>query len=164
MDYNHFTYSEMLARKLKPIAHTDDDCHFFRASAQTKMQELLENISSAKGGVLIAVDGKIIDFSWNNSDSLMIKPTYGIVILFPAKSTDANTIFAVQAQATEVALQIIAKMMQDANRYISDCDKIDPESFQIDGFGPMADLFYGVELSFNLDDGLNYELNPDMWL
>lgn len=162
--YNHFQYSENLARKLKSIAHTDSDCHFFRASGQSKMTELVNNISSVNGGVLIAVDGKIMDFGWNNSDSLMIHPAYGIVIVFPTKSTDAETIFEAQAHATEVILQCISKMMQDAAGYKNGCDKIDPESFQIDGFGPIADLFYGVELSFKLSDGLNYGLKPEMWI
>lgn len=161
--YNHFQYSETLARKLKPIGHNDGDCHFFRASGQTRMTELINNVSSVNGGVLIAVDGKIIDFEWINSDSLIVNPTYGIVIIFPTKSTDTGSIFAAQTKATDVALQCIAKIMQDASRYKDGCDKIDPDSFQIDGFGPMGDLFYGIELSFSLADGLNYELNPEMW-
>ncbi|MDD4778904.1 MAG: hypothetical protein PHV53_11545, partial [Fermentimonas sp.] len=58
---------------------------------------------------------------------------------------------------------IIARMLHDYNNYIDDCDKIDPNSFQLSGFGPIGDSFYGVILDFNLNEGVNYMLNPSMW-
>lgn len=162
-NYNHFMYVEALAIGLIEISHSIDNKRFFRATGQTKMEELMNNFRSVTGGAMIAVDGKIIDFGWNDSDSLMVNPKYGIVILFPAQSADSASIFIAQDRAAQVALQCIAKMMQDASKYLNGCDKIDPSSFQIDGFGPFADYFFGVEISYSLSDGLNYQLNPQMW-
>jgi hypothetical protein len=162
-NYNHFFYAEQLAKWLKPISHDSVNKRYFRATGQTKMQELMDNFRSVSGAAIIAVDGKIIDFGWSNSDSLMIKPLYEIVILFPAQSKDADSIFIAQEKAKNVAFQCIAKIMHDARKYLNGCDKIDPASFQIDGFGPFADYFFGVELSFSLSDGLDYQLNAEMW-
>jgi len=161
--YNHFQYTEALARKLKAISHSDSKCRYFRATGQSKLQDLYNNMSSINGCIMIAVDGKIIDFELNSTDSLIVGPQYGIVIVLPTQSSDESTVFNAQEEAKNIMLQCIFKMLQDARRYQNGCDNIDFSSLQIDGFGPIADLFYGVELSFKMKEGQNYELNPEMW-
>lgn len=162
--YNHFQYSENLARKLKAIGHTDSDCHFFRATEQTELRELEDNLSSAHGMIMLAVDGKDSGFQFRNSDSLMERPAYSLVIAKQTSSSDSDTVFKAQQECKAVMMQVISRMLNDARDYKHRCDLIDPDSFRIEGFGPIGDLFYGVMLWFALDEGVNFEIKPDMWL
>jgi len=161
--YDHFKYTEKLARQLIPISHTNTDSHFFRATLQTELKELTEKLTRAHGMIMIAIDEKTSDFSFNQYDSMMERPSYSIVIAKQTKATDTDTIFQAQQESKGVILQVISRMMADYQRNIDGCGLIDPNSFKIDGFGPIGDLFYGVILDFNLNEGINYKLNPAMW-
>ncbi len=162
MKYNHFSYCEDIARRLKAIGHSDVEKHFFRATEQTEVQELENNMTSARGFILIAVDGKNIDFGWK-ADSLIGIPVYGIVIAGQVSSSDTDTIFDTQDDCSKLAVQVIAKMAEDAEKYNFGAEFIDLGTFAMNGFGPIADLFYGVYLTFTLKEGVNYTINPEMW-
>lgn len=164
MKYNHFQYCESLARRLKPIAHTDDECHFFRASQESNLTEINRNINSLRGMILIALDAKYSQFEYNDSDSLIEKPMYGVVVVKQTDTSDSDTIFAAQEEAKEVVKEIISRMLCDARGYRHGCEYIDKSSLFFEGFGPIGGCFYGVELSFFLKQGINYEINKEMWL
>lgn len=164
MNYDHFNYCEELAKSLKAIGHTKAKKRFFRASEQTTLQELEENMSSVNGTIIIAIDGQLIDYGWPMSDSLLERSTFGVVIAKPSKSHDTATIFEAQKECKKIARECVSKIMNDAYSYKNDCDKVDKGSFQIEGIGPIADLYYGVLLTYSLDYGVNFELNPEMWL
>lgn len=164
MKYNHFEFCEALARKLRPVGHTDGDRHFFRATENTAPQELYDRISSAHGMIMVAIDGIDEDYSWPGSDSLMVKPGYSIVVAKQTQGNDTNTIFQAQRESHLVMRECMAKMLQDAAVYKNGCEFIDAGSFFVEGIGPLGDLFYGVILSFTLDHGVEYKLNPEMWL
>ena len=85
--YNHFKYTEKLATQLAPIAHTDHQPRFFRATEQTEMVELNEKINKVKGMIMVAIDGSTLDIKLNNTDSLMERPGYSLVIAKQTKST-----------------------------------------------------------------------------
>lgn len=161
--YNHYEYCEAIARNLKAIQHTDTDHHFFRAIEQTELSELEQNISSAHGMIMIAIDGSFSSFQ-HESDSLVQRPTYTIVIAEQTKASDTDTVFQAIADSRASMMQVISRMLCDAKNYQHDCDLIDPSTFQLEGFGPIGDLFYGVILSFSLAEGVNFAVNPEMWL
>lgn len=161
--FDIYQYGEILARSLKAINHTDQKCKFYRATAQTELQELETNISNASGTILIAINERIVPFDFSNSDSLIKKPVYSLVFAQQTKATDTSTIFKAQEECEVLAMQAISKMLQDAHEYKNGCEYILPESFFIEGFGPIADLFYGVIMSFSLARGVNYQLKPDYW-
>ncbi len=163
MKYNHFQYCESLARRLKAIAHTDDDCHFFRATEQSSLSELEENINAAHGMILVAIDGKFSQLDYN-ADSLVEKPMYGIVVAMQTDRTNVETSFHAQEESKSVAMQIVSRMLCDARDYRHGCEFIENNSFVIEGFGPIAGYFYGVLLSFTLASGIEYKVNSDMWL
>lgn len=162
--YNHFTYCEKLARRIKAIGHTDDDCHFFRATENQSYQEMAANLSSVAGYVLVAIDGKNSGFLWIDSDSLLERPNYSIVILKQTALNDIEKMFESMEQCKAIALQCIAKILQDARHYKDGCDLIDPASFTMDGVGPVADNFFGVIVQFSLTQGIDFMLDSDMWL
>lgn len=161
--FDIYKYGEMLARSLKAINHADQKCKFYRATAQTELQELEANISNASGTILIAINERIVPFDYNSSDSLIKKPIYSLVFAQQTKATDTSTIFKAQEDCEALAMQAMAKMLQDAHAYRDGCEYILPESFFIEGFGPIADLFYGVIMSFTFARGVNYELKPQYW-
>lgn len=161
--YNHFTYAEKLARQLVPISHTDEDRHFFRATEQTELIELNEMITKAHGRIMIAIDGATSDLKLNNTDSLMERPGYSLVIAKQTKSTDTFSIFEAQKDCKDIMKEVISCMLADYNNYRYGCENIDTSSFQLSGFGPIADQFYGVILDFYVDEGVNYTINPSMW-
>ena len=72
MQYNHFDYGEMLARKLKPISHTNTEQHFYRSNDPDDLRELNARLSSACGMILIAVDNKDSDFGYKHSDGIHV--------------------------------------------------------------------------------------------
>jgi hypothetical protein len=115
--YNHFEYGETLAQKLKAIAHTDSEQHYYRATEMEDLQELNARLSGARGMILVAIDGCNSDFGWENSDSLMERPQYFFVVAKATPGNDTAQIFTSQSECKAVALQIIARMMQDGNSY-----------------------------------------------
>ena len=54
-------------------------------------------------------------------------------------------------------------MHHDWRNYQNGCQYLDGNSFEIAGFGPVADLFYGVMISFTLSRGIDFRMNKDMW-
>ena len=161
--YNHYEYCEAIARNLKSIQHSDADRHYFRAIEQTELTELEQRISSAHGMIMIAIDGSFSSFQ-HDSDSLIQRPTYTIVIARQTKVSDTDTIFQAVADSRQTMMQVISRMLCDAKSYKSGCDLIDPSTFQLEGFGPIGDLFYGVILTFSLAEGVSYAIDPSMWL
>lgn len=162
--YNHFEYCEMLAKGLKAICHTDEKKKYYRATNNMELEELNTNISSAHGTILIAIDGSISSFHYNNADNLMHQPVYAVVIAQQTKSTDTETIFKAQKECKDIALQVIARMNSDAYSYKHNCQMIDKDSLRIDGFGPIGDLFYGVMLQLSLTESIDNRVNDDYWL
>ena len=55
--YDHFGYSEWIARNLIAISHRDDECHFLRSNEVEEITDLEDRISSLDGYVLVAIDG-----------------------------------------------------------------------------------------------------------
>ena len=162
--YNHFEYGEMLASKLKAIKHTKEDVHFFRATEQTRYEDLVDSMSSAHGTILIALNGAVSDFLWVDSDSLMERPQYSFCVLKNTVSDDTDTIFLAQSECKEIAMQIIARMLRDSDSYKNNgLNLINKNSFKIEGIGPVGDNFYGVELSFSFDQGTDFRIDTTMW-
>lgn len=164
MKYDHFQYTEDLARSLKAIAHGEEKQSFFRATEYASYEELQASFSSVRGTIMVAFDSQLFDYGWENSDSLVEEYTVGMAILEPTSSTDTPSLFRAQKNCRVIAKECINKMMTDAYHYRHDCDKINPSSFEITGLGPVVDTFYGVMLTYKLSYGVRFTLNPEMWL
>lgn len=160
--FDIYTYGEKLARTLKAIGHTDNQCQYYEATDQTELHELEQNISSAQGTILIAIDGQTSGFSFD-ADSLIEKPFYSIVIAKQTQSTNAKTITLAQRECKAIMDQVIAKILNDAFNHHDDCDKVDVNTMTIGGFGPIGSVFYGVILDFSLNEGVNFTLKSEYW-
>lgn len=161
--YNHFEYGEMLARKLKPISHTNQKQRYYRATELEELEELNDRLSSAEGIILIAIDGNNSDFGYNNSDNLMELPQYFFIVAKSAPSNDTDNIFTAQAECKSIGMQIIARMMQEGRNYNAPLQFLDPNKITIRGIGPIGDNFYGIIIGFNFNWGVNYTIDKTMW-
>ncbi|MBK5720144.1 hypothetical protein JGH11_04585 [Dysgonomonas sp. Marseille-P4677] len=162
--YNHYQYCEAIARKLKPIQHSEDKKQFFEATEQDELETLEARLSDTSGILFIAIDGSESAFGWKNSDSLMEQPTYKFAIVEKTLSDDSSTIFKAQQHCKAIAMQVIAQMMQDAQDYKAGMELLDPGSFQLKGFGPIGNNYYGILVGFSFDQGINYNINPELWV
>jgi len=162
--YNHYTYCEDIARKLKPILHTNDKKQFFKATGQDDIDELNERLSEASGMLFIAIDETESVFDWQNSDSLMEQPVFLFAIVKQTEIGNSSTIFQAQQECKNTALQVIYKMMDDYHEHVNGMDLLEPSSFRMKGFGPLRENFYGVLVGFSFNQGINYILNPDLWV
>lgn len=164
MRYNHFEYSEMLARRLAAISHTDGQCHFLRSDEVEQITDLEERISQISGMVLVAIDGHNADFNWENSDNLVTVPQYFITVMKQSPAGDIEAVHRGKAECREVLMQIVTRMLLDWNADEQGLGLLDADSLTMRGIGPIADNFYGVMLGFTLHEPTTFMLNPDMWL
>lgn len=161
--YDHFSYSESICKALKPFDWSADNQSFFRATEQTELHELNSNISNAAGMILIAINPAASSFLFQNSDSLMRRVSYSMVIVEQTSSSDTDTIFNAQAHCEVTAVQVISRIMCDARNYLNGCDLIDPDSFAIEGIGPIGDYFYGVMLHYDAVLPVNFKPDKSLW-
>lgn len=161
--FDIYQYSEMLARSLKAVNHTDRKCQYYEATEQTELQELEQNISNASGTILIAIDGQVSNYSFM-ADNLIELPTYSIVIAKQTKATNAQSVTIAQKQCKQIIDQVIAKILCDAHHNRNDCNMVDADTFTTEGFGPIGGLFYGVILSFTVKAPRAYNIKENMWL
>ena len=159
MEYNHFNYAEMLANKHKALNPTD----FFTCSESDNLQSLMERMSSVNNTVLVALDGKNADFAYNDAERLSKRPQYFLMILTPASLEDSAAILSTQAICEAIALQIQARMMLDSRKYQNGLTGLLPETFTIRGIGPLCDNLFGVIMGFNVECGIDYSINPEVW-
>ncbi len=162
--YNHFEYSEWLARHLAPIKHTDAECHFLRSDEVEEISDLEERISSIRNYVLVAIDGHNSDFSWIRSDNLVNTPQYFIAVLRQSASGNIDALHAAKAECQGILMQVICRMMLDWNEERSGLQFLDVDSMTMRGVGPMGQNFYGVMLGFNLQKPVKFFIDESMWM
>ena len=166
MEYNHFEYGELLSRKLKPIVDSADEKRYYTCSESDSLMSLIDRLSSVKGIVLLAMDGRNSDFEYREGDSLLKIPQYFFMMLQPAPNDNSDRILAAQEYCEKICLQIQAYMMHELSHPIKTTPMkcLEPDSFTIRGIGPIGDNLYGAIIGFNLKMGINYELDGDMWM
>ena len=78
--YNHFSYGEQLAIRLKSISHTPEKPRFFEAFGLEDLYNLDDKLSSVTGMILIAVNGYESDSRDNGGDSLNDALQYSFIV------------------------------------------------------------------------------------
>lgn len=155
--YNHFEYGKALADRLVWVDE------FLRASSEVDPEDINEKISSMRGCILVAVDGKDSSFDFNQSEVLNEQANYCFLLLNQTEAGNPETIYAAQEKCKRLAREITACMMRDYSGMSNGLEALIPESFEIHGIGPMGDNFHGVILSFAVGTNWNYSLDSVMW-
>lgn len=156
--YNHFTYCETLARRLKAIAHTDDRSRFFTAFGIEDLYNFDDKLSSVVGTILIAVDGHESDSTDNGADTLTDHRAYSIIIARNTINDRPHTISQAAEHARVLAKQIRNKLLNEPH-----LQGIIDRGTQITGIGPIGDNFYGVILTFSLSEPEEFIIDQTYW-
>lgn len=156
--YNHFTYGELIARRLKAISHTDDRPRFFTAFGIEDLYNFDDKLSSVTGTILIAVDGHESDSTDNGFDSLYDRRSYSYIVARNTINDRPETINQAADQCRLLAKQIRNRLFNEQ------CLKsVIDRNTQITGIGPIGDNFYGVILSFALNENEDFYIDPTYW-
>ncbi len=156
--YNHFAYGESIARKLKDIAHSDDHPRFFTAFGLEDLYNFTDKISSVKGIILIAVDGCESDSTDNGHDALTDRLTYSFIVAGSTVNDRPQTLDTTVAKCRSIAKQIRNHLfLQPTLRQVID------RNTQITGIGPIGDNFYGVILTFAIEENEQFFLDQTFW-
>ena len=156
--YNHFEYGEKLARRLKPVCHTDHRPRFFTAFGLEDLYNFEDRMSRVDGMVLIAVEGQEMDSNWNRGDCLQDVWTYSFIFAENTRRDRPDTIDRAVHHCREVAMQVRAHLLNDPQL----TNTLDRE-MTMNGIGPIGDGFYGVVLTFRLEEYPDWEINPELW-
>lgn len=162
--YNHFEYSEWIARHLNGIGHQDGSCHFLRSDETEEISDLEERMSVISDTVLIAIDGLNSSFDWHNDENLMNTPQYYTAIVKHVDIGNIDAIHSVKADCKSLMMELISRMMQDFAYGNEGMEFLDPSSMTIQGIGPIADNFYGVMLGFSVNNPTSFKIDTSKWI
>lgn len=160
MEYNHFSYCEMLARHLKVVGHTDERPRFFTAFGLEDLYNFEDKLSSVVGTVLIAVDGQENESSDNGADALSDNDTYSIILARNTQRDKPRTIDEAVAACKVLAKQVRNYLLADPNL---SCHPFIDRNMTINGIGPIGDGFYGVVLTYRIVSYESFTVEPDYW-
>lgn len=156
--YNHFEYGEHLAIKLKPISHTPEKPRFFEAFGLEDLFNLNDKLSSVTGTILIAVNGYESDSKDNGADGLNDTLQYTFIVARNTVADRPKTITNAFEECRVICKQIRNHLFQDETIVpIIDRDT------QLNGIGPIGDNFYGCMLTFSIQEGENFFIDPTLW-
>ena len=156
--YDHFEYGEALARRLKPIGHTDRRPRFFTAFGLEDLYNFEDRMSRVDGMVLIAVDGQEMESGWNRADCLQDVWTYSFILAENTRRDRPDTIDRAVARCREAAMQVRAYLLNDPELAYT----LNRE-MELNGIGPIGDGFYGVVLTFRLEEYPDQAIHPELW-
>lgn len=162
--YNHFVYSEWIARHLKSIGHSERSCHFLRSDKVEEISDLEERISQIVGYVAIAIDGYNSDFAWSNDDNLINIPQYFFAIVRQTESGDIDSVHESKRLCHEELKEVIGRMMMDYEEGNEGLDFLDIENMTVRGIGPLAERFYGVMLGFSMKNPTAFGIDESKWM
>lgn len=162
VQYNHFDYCRQLTLKLVLFENQGEKA-FHRAPNSDTLLSISQKLSEINYPVLVAIDGKDADFEDNGAEQLLKKPQYFIMILKPANNDSPDSILSAQAESEAVAMQIMARMIDDGRKEINGLGALDISSFTIRSIGPIGDCLYGVVMAYMLESGVSYKIDNSYW-
>ncbi len=167
--YNHINYMQSCAEVLKAIAHTEASPRFHIIGGIASMDELLQNLSKADEGFhLLAPNNVDGSFSIAN-DVPLDKRMLQFYVVKRNPFTDYVGMATAKTECHALAAKIISRMAYHA--YLANLQgpdtyglrDLDIRTISYQSVGPLADNFYGIEVTFTLYSGTNFIYNQDDW-
>lgn len=169
MSFNAITYFRDVATRMKAIGHTPGSPRFFRASNVMQLQELLQSLAVASYPALVIFDKRDGRFEDQNSNNLVDRQYYQLLILKPAGIEDSDQRQQAIDECFAIIRRIISRMTRDwltANRGLPDVHglrNLDRGSMYYNSIGPLVDNLFGMELVFTLREPVDTKFNADDW-
>lgn len=154
--YDNVAYIELCAAKLKAIRHTAAKPRFHIMNGLANLDQLLQNLHHADTGFHLLASGNIdgaIGYSSDNPTDRQMNQFYAL------KRVDVNNyndIATAKKECKALAQKVIGKMLYDC--YLANTTPADPHglknlevrSFSYQTVGPLADNFFGIEVTFDV--------------
>lgn len=156
--YNHFSYGEQLAIRLRSISHTPEKPRFFEAFGLEDLYNLDDKLSNVTGMILIAVNGYESESRDNGGDGLNDALQYSFIVARNTISDRPQTITSAFEECRPVCKQIRNVLFQDPQlSYAID------RNTQINGIGPIGDNFYGCMITFTIHEAEDFFIDATFW-
>lgn len=166
--FDFVSYMRGLAESLKEIQHTEDAPRFHRITNLSLLEEAISNMRRIEGVQLIVEDVLEGDFIYNGN-TLIDRPVYRFYLVKNAVRQDFDSKEQVKRECKLIAKKIIGRLFHD--QYSDESyttthglNKLDRSSFAYFSIGPILDLFYGVEVSFSLNEAAGIKYNAEDWI
>lgn len=167
--YDHITYTQFVAIALKAIAHTTASPKHHIIGGVGSMDELLQKISKADNGYHLLASDNIdgaIGYS-NDSPTDRQMNQFCIVKRVPVANYAARA--AAKRDCKAVAAKVVGRMIYDSfianttNVDIYGLKNLDLLSFSYQSIGPLADGFYGTEVTFDVYNSVDLQYQASDW-
>lgn len=157
--YNHKTYMENCAAKLKAIAHSNTHKAFAEATTLSLIEGLTESIGTLYYPCLVIVDDLSLRLSDNRSDNVLKMPYYQFAIVMRANVNDVASQRKAREDAEALCDKVLGRMFRDQRNRAFGLNYLRRDGIRYEGFGPVADGACGCMVSFTIEKpaGIKYD-------
>jgi hypothetical protein len=153
--FDLISYMENIATTHKSIGHTSTSPKFFRCTGIAQVEELLQNIASAQGTILLA-DINLGGTIFGETESFTDQPAFVYYVMKQANFHDLEEQATIKKECKELGLAILAKLKHDRwqdnfNAGANGLKALDLSRIPYDTIGPIANHWYGCMFTFRLN-------------
>ena len=161
--FDFLTYMENVARKLKDIAHTDDNRRFFRISGIAGIEEYLNELPDVNGTSLMVVENPEGNISDNRGNNFTDEPDFEFYVTKKYTYGDADERSKAKNDCKIIGQKIIAKMLKDKADRVNGLDLLQLSRVPYFCVGPFGDSAIAVYFKFNVIQSANLVYNVNDW-
>ena len=165
MGFDLISYMEDVAKTHRSIGHTLASPKFFRCTGIGNVEELLQNMSSAQGTIIMA-DINLGGTIFGETESFSDQPAFTYYVIKQASFSDLEEQSMIKQECKTLGLAILAKLKYDRyqdnfNSGVNGLKALDLTRIPYDTIGPIANHWYGCMFTFRLnvkasDSGMVY--------
>ena len=166
--FDFIGYMKTAAEKSKDIQHSDEHPSFHRITNLSSLEELLSKANKVDIGYQLIVEDVMKGNFIENEGTLIDIPTYRYYIAKHVKTDDFDAKEETKRACKIVAKKFIARLRD--NQYsdlafttTNGLKHLDRNSFQYFSIGPLLDGFWGIEVSFSLQEGAHVAYDANDW-
>jgi hypothetical protein len=146
--FDFVEYMRKIAINHELIGHTDQAERFFRCTSLVRMEELLTRLGSADGIVLMALDNDDGRYDDQISDNVLDRRFLVFFLLSRIEHEDFDKLEQLRKDLAAIQKDIVGKMIYDRIRHKNDLRNFQPGTVNYFGVGPLADNWFGRQISF----------------
>jgi hypothetical protein len=170
--FDHISYLEKISRESIYINHSVDESHFSISSGYTQTEQLLASALRSSEIQIVAIDD--ISGSYDNNDNVNLYDTQScsfMVLMHVSTIDDRDAINEARKTCILIARKIFARMRYEAylasklppNHDSIGLRQLNQNSFRYFSVGPLADNYFGYDISFTFGNQEAVIYNPDEW-
>lgn len=161
-------YMRNVAVRLKDIAHTDDQCRFYRMSGIASLEEVLAKMTHGRFPAIVVEDsfeGRLID---QDSSNILDREYYVFYIFDRVEFLNHDAREETKRKLRTISRKITSRMLRD---HLSDYNlttthglkNLEVSSIGYRNVGPVGDNLIGLAVSLTLLENPGLEYDPEDW-